>query len=675
MRLRYVVVGSLIMSLALGGAFSITYFFFGSEQVAKAATITYYADDCAPYGSGSGTLGDPYCGIQTAVDEIPANLGGDSYVIRLLSGTYNEGVQIVSKNTSATETITIQPHTGANVIVDGNSLTNTWGFLVSATPYVIIEGLTIRDFYWDGIKCEIGSDNAIFRNNTIYDISSNAVAGIWLGNGLGSGNGCINVIIENNTIYDLASGAAIHIGDDSAYAIISGNTVSTGVNNGIFISNDATDALITENIVYGFPGAGIYLGTGAPLDADITFNRVYSNGMGIASVGSAVNGTTLVDHNLVYDNILGIALQQTGSVTITYNTVYGNTCLGALAMAPSGELALVKNNIFSNNALVNDACSVINPGLSDLGYGGLAIPDATVSYVTANYNVFHQNGQNMGADDHVVSLNIGTFARVSVYSTEAEINDDVEIDITETSLTGNVVGDPAFADPDGTDNILGYDLGTNYGADDDFREGSYGAAVDAADPGDSFSNEPSPNGGRANAGFYGNTAYAANTPLDGETEITATIDPYISFNLNTNICSLGGGTLAIGAISTCYYTATVGTNAVNGYIASIEGDADLTSGLDTIPATDGTITNGSSEYGIATSKSSVDVAQFSGTCDDPMTSPMTATAVSGTKQSISESSGPVADDETVICHAAAVNVLTAAGTYTGLVTVSVLPNF
>mgnify|MGYP001111685236 CR=1 FL=1 len=104
--------------------------------------------------------------------------------------------------------------------------------------------------------------------------------------------------------------------------------------------------------------------------------------------------------------------------------------------------------------------------------------------------------------------------------------------------------DPLFVDADGADNALGYVSTSQDGRDDNFHVQSlYGSfhggslapvrgannlpvmleATEAADAasspaidrgalGDSFSNEPGPNGGYVNIGAYGNTPQASKSP-------------------------------------------------------------------------------------------------------------------------------------------------------------------
>ena len=56
--------------------------------------------------------------------------------------------------------------------------------------------------------------------------------------------------------------------------------------------------------------------------------------------------------------------------------------------------------------------------------------------------------------------------------------------------------------------MIGYSGGVDHGADDNFNVQSGSPTIDAADPSLPVSNEPAPNGGRANLGYTGGTAQA-----------------------------------------------------------------------------------------------------------------------------------------------------------------------
>ncbi len=79
--------------------------------------------------------------------------------------------------------------------------------------------------------------------------------------------------------------------------------------------------------------------------------------------------------------------------------------------------------------------------------------------------------------------------------------------------TGNITDDPRFVDPANGDFRLMSRGGSWDPATTNWRIDTVNSpCIDAADPAADYGKEPMPNGGRANMGFYGNTAEASRTP-------------------------------------------------------------------------------------------------------------------------------------------------------------------
>ena len=109
---------------------------------------------------------------------------------------------------------------------------------------------------------------------------------------------------------------------------------------------------------------------------------------------------------------------------------------------------------------------------------------------------------------------------------------------------GNINSDPKFIDPDNLD----YHLELN------------SPCVDAASPNSPYSNEPEPNGDRANMGAYGNSIYATQSkPLLSFSADSLVVDPdTVNFGLqkvdtpdtlNLNLSNLGRQTIEISALN------------------------------------------------------------------------------------------------------------------------------
>lgn len=138
--------------------------------------------------------------------------------------------------------------------------------------------------------------------------------------------------------------------------------------------------------------------------------------------------------------------------------------------------------------------------------------------------------------------------------------------------------------------------------------------------------------------------------------------PTLSFSLSTNSASLG--TLSSSSASTASVTATVTTNARNGYNISVQADGNLrTSGGKIITdVADGAVTAGSREYGIGTSG----VDGLYNASDASVTT---------TPKNIAGNVSVVTNHATVINFKASIDSSTAAGAYSQKVTVIATGNF
>src|SRR5262249_24134717 len=233
-------------------------------------------------------------------------------------------------------------------------------------------------------------------------------------------------------------------------------------------------------------------------DNVVTNNRVYTSGAHGITLEGAGPGNRVVN-NLAYDHPeTGVqVIATTGPTVVRNNTVYANR-----HGIRVDSVATITNNVIAGNSGI---------GLKDLG-GADTVND---------YNCIHGN---------------------------------LDADYEGTNELGvhSVRADPLFVDPAGPDGVLGGD----HGDDDDFhlqsRAGSYhGGAwtadpahspcIDAGNPSDDFSQEPKDNGGRINAGAYGNTPQASlswhgpdGTPpsgsvvIDGNTAYTNTVAVTVS---------------------------------------------------------------------------------------------------------------------------------------------------
>lgn len=136
------------------------------------------------------------------------------------------------------------------------------------------------------------------------------------------------------------------------------------------------------------------------------------------------------------------------------------------------------------------------------------------------------------------------------------------------------------------------------------------------------------------------------------TTVSASVGETLSFALNTTSVALG--TLSTGSVASNTNTMTVATNAASGFVITGQGST-LTAGALTIPfTTDGTVTAGVSEYGIAFSGG----AGSHPSGDQDLSSTTTVTTVTG----------PVSSDVTTATYKASITGSQGAGDYTSSIT-------
>jgi hypothetical protein len=181
--------------------------------------------------------------------------------------------------------------------------------------------------------------------------------------------------------------------------------------------------------------------------------------------------------------------------------------------------------------------------------------------------------------------------------------------------------------------------------------------------------------------YSGSVAVPTVTAGANDVTVSAVVDPSISLTLSTNTCAIGN--IDVSSEGSCAYDVETATNADGGltvYVSSTNSGALLhTNAVDTIDACSGTdcdsdasagVTVGSEEYGFYVS--AVDTAHTaSGSYDTD------SQAVPSLTTSILTASGPHAstDGTSTVTHGAAVSGVTAAGTYSHVVTWTVVGNY
>ncbi len=153
-------------------------------STAQAATIFVDAANCP--GPGDGSVGDPYCSIQDAIDNA---VGTDEIVVA--AGTYFEMINFLGKAITVRSTDPQDPVVVANTIIDGTGHFHVVQCVSGEGPDTVLEGFVITggnansfpDNNFGGgmynnnsnptvTNCTFSENSADFRGGGMYNSSS-----------------------------------------------------------------------------------------------------------------------------------------------------------------------------------------------------------------------------------------------------------------------------------------------------------------------------------------------------------------------------------------------------------------------------------------------------------------------------------------------------------------------
>ncbi|MEO1530133.1 MAG: right-handed parallel beta-helix repeat-containing protein, partial [Planctomycetota bacterium] len=343
-----------------------------------------------------------------------------------------------------------------------------------------VSGSTIHGASNYGIRFSVSSDTgSAFTNNQVFDNERGMVVSTTQGvQTLVQGNQVFqnlqqgleaigNVLLDGNMAYDNGAGLLVR-GVSATDNVIYGNQEG--------ISVTGIDTILDGNRVFANTGYGIR----AFGDSRLTDNQVYSNQIGIGlTQGNAA--PAVVTNNLVYDNVaIGILVDEPNS-RIWNNTIVQPTGVGLLLDDGADQVR------FENN--------ILQAG----GDRAIEVTSFSASLLESNHNLIH-------LPDNSLLARVGNADLPDGSRWYQEFGQDQHSRIGSDSNF-----DPQFIDPDGIDEGRGFVTGIDYGADDDFRLAPQSPGIDAADPRIDFTEEPSPNGTRANIGAFGDPPNATNS--------------------------------------------------------------------------------------------------------------------------------------------------------------------
>jgi hypothetical protein len=465
-----------------------------------------FVDDDNTTGTENGSAQYPYRSVLAAV-----NAAASSDVIAVAAGTYAQNVRVQNKTihlyggyaggTAANYAGGAGGNfsgrdPGANTThLQGNGQDSVVTLLdagASAVDGFRITGGTrsqVPEYGYVGGGLYVRGGAPILSHNLIENNDTRTTAPPGeetLGGGMYAESSDISILenlIRNNTS---GRGAGMAVAGGSV--IIRGNTVQ-------------------RNVGVSDHGGGIYI---AAPNAEISHNRIVGNEIGRAlgygwGGGVVVFGAgsfALLSFNTVTENYApsvgsGVFIDDGAKATLDHELIYNNVCPDG---GTTGGVGVYVDGYAAPGAEVGSHVTMIHTtvaGHNCTTQGGNGLYVEVYSGVTIRNSIFWGNG----GDDFIVDA---TSQITATYTTAEEA----------ISGLGNLSADPLFASPANHDyhlrSIAGrWDPTANGGSGAWVADGQHSPAIDAGDPASVYASEPSPNGGRANMGVYGNTVEAS----------------------------------------------------------------------------------------------------------------------------------------------------------------------
>ncbi|HRE51206.1 MAG TPA: right-handed parallel beta-helix repeat-containing protein [Flavitalea sp.] len=288
---------------------------------------------------------------------------------------------------------------------------------------------------------------------------------------------------------------------------------SSGRGAGIFTSDSTNvtiqDCLVEGNTGYDNHGGGVCVTGNARILRNIIRSNIIGEGEGFnTSYGSGfisqgTNTDVYSAYNIIYDNLAkkprgaSASFYDEGTRAIVeYDLIFKNRNEGERVSGLQFDGGGDYNGNARTSAIVRN-CTIVDN--MNAGFWVEALSDVTVTN-----SIIWNNGQGR---DFVFDTTQNSTLAVSY----CLFSQDPSTLPALREGKGNIHGqDPLFANPAANDYHLRSTAGRwNAPAFSWTRDKADSPAIDAADPSDSFENEPNPNGGRRNLGAYGNTKYAS----------------------------------------------------------------------------------------------------------------------------------------------------------------------
>lgn len=361
-----------------------------------AAQSTWYVDDNACPGPGSGTQVHPFCRIQ---DGIVAAAGGDAVLV--WPGTYVErldllGKAIVVRSDADGDPATHDPDPLATV-VDGSHEGSVVSFVSGEGPMTVLEGFTLTHgdaLHGGGILCTGSSPTIV----------GNVIAENWGGDGGGVHLEGGAPSLQMNVIRDNDSSTGGGINAEFCAPSIVGNVIR---------GNESFEG----SALVLFTASGVFSGN------TVTGNRALSH----ATIALYYGTTTTIEHNTISDN----------------DAAYGGAMAVWIDCAP-----LIANNVMAGNRVMSFGGAIL--------CGTDSAPVIVGNTLVGNEAVFYGGGVDCYASSSAVIR--GTILYGNTASTQQQIAGSPVVTYSNVMGgfpgTGNIDLEPGFSDPKAGDFAL-----------------------------------------------------------------------------------------------------------------------------------------------------------------------------------------------------------------------------
>lgn len=304
-----------------------------------------------------------------------------------------------------------------------------------------------------------------------------------------------------------------HFGQSGGYAFQCNNSAPTHFDNMtihhcngnacLYFSNLTTDFIINDLLYYD-RGPVLWLTGGSHT---ITFNRAiirdYNTTGGYGDITITGRGGTTIFNDLKYYNRYASGSYTNNGWNISNSPLEWNRCL--FYDCPYGSYLAMFSTGAVNHSIINCVFdNVYLPVVYGSGTTGgvMTLKNTIFTNLTGSHYTFYKQGVN-----YTVNVSYCAFG-TTLAGTDSHSGAD------QNFITGNLFScDPKYYARASKDFHLQSTVGNYTNAGSWVNSANDSPCIDAGDPADAYSNEPTENGDRINMGTEGNTIYASKTHI------------------------------------------------------------------------------------------------------------------------------------------------------------------